>query len=128
MRVEEEMRLFARLENESSEGVSDQKAEGISINDNNDTNKEEVFEKRIISNSNKETRVLRDRNKIRKPERLSYPQINITKTELIIFEEALHSSEAEQWKEAIQQELSAHRKDNTFSSLKLDNKKIITCK
>lgn len=55
----------------------DQKAEGISINDNNDTNKEEVFEKRIISNRNEETKVLRDRNKIRKPERLSYLQINI---------------------------------------------------
>lgn len=128
--AEEEMRLFVRLDDENSEDVSDQEAEaGERINIDDTDEEEPEKEKEIINNQHEETRILRDRKTIRKPERLSYPQVNIAEAEPTTFEEAISSLEAKQWKEAIQQELSAHRKNETwFSSAKPKNKKVITCK
>lgn len=125
--AEEEMRLFVRLDDENSEDALDQEAEAVEKINTHEEEPEK--EKEITNNQNEETRVLRDRTKIRKPERLSYPQVNIAEAEPTTFEEALCSSEAKHWKEAIQQELSAHRKNETwFNSSKPENKKIITCK
>ncbi|KMQ88074.1 retrovirus-related pol polyprotein from transposon tnt 1-94 [Lasius niger] len=125
--AEEEMRLFVRLDDENSEDALDQEAEAVERINTDEEEPEK--EKEITNNQNKKTRVLRNRTKIRKPERLSYPQVNIVEAEPTTFEEALCSSEAKHWKEAIQQKLSAHRKNETwFSSPKSENKKVITCK
>lgn len=138
--VEGETRSFVLLEDDNLEddnpennGLEDKPNQEIKAADEisiEDTDEEEASEKeKGISTHNQEERTLRDRKKIRKPEKLNYPQANIAEAEPQTFEEALHSSEANKWEEAIQRELSAHKKNETwFYCPKPENKKAITCK
>jgi len=110
--VETETRSFVRLEDDDYEDRSDQQTElGERVNED-DTDEEEAPQPETRADShNGETRTLRDRTKIRKLERLSYQQANIAEAEPMTYEETLYSSEAKQWTEAIQQELSAHQRN-----------------
>jgi hypothetical protein len=122
--AEEDTQSFVLLEDDNLEAeVNDR----INIDE---TDEEDVSEQENIDTSNKaNVRILRDRKKIKRPERLSYPQANIAEAEPTNFEEALNSSEAKQWKTAIRQELSAHKKNDTwFNAPKPENKKAIPCK
>jgi len=130
MGVKTETRSFVRLEDDNYEDRSDQQTELGERVSEDDTDEEEAPQSETRADShNEETRTLRDRTKIRKPERLSYQQVNIAEAEPTTYEETLYGSEAKQWKEAIQRELSAHQRNGTwFKSPKPGNKKVITCK
>lgn len=83
MEDENEQRLFVRLEDKDSEDTSNQEIEetdtvGNNVNNNgeeqNTNNYEEDIpeqEEEIIQNRNEDTRVLRDRKKIKRSEKLS---------------------------------------------------------
>lgn len=100
--------VFHLDEDDSEDKLEEEPVEWFSINSDTD---EEVSTEENEINRNEESgsphekngvtrneapRMLRDRKKIRKPERLTYPQVNIAEAEPT-FEEALHCSEAKQW-------------------------------
>jgi len=128
--VKTEARSFVRLEDDDYEDRSDQQTELVERVSEDDTDEEEAPQPETrVDSHNEETRTLRDRTKIRKPKRLGYLQANIAEAEPTTYEETLYGSEAKQWKEAIQRELSAHQRNGTwFKSPKPENKKVVTCK
>lgn len=75
-------------------------------------------------------RVMRDRSKLRKPDRLSYPQANAAEAgDPRGWQEAMSSPDQDKWKAAADEEISAHRKHGTWSyQQKPIDKKVITCK
>jgi len=128
--AEDETHMFARLEDDHSEDISEQDPEASEKNSIGEIEKiVSEQEEEAIDYNNEERRVLHDRTKIKRPERLSYPQVNVAEAEPATFEEAIHSAKAKHWEEVIQQELITHQKNKTWTNLsKPENKKAITCK
>lgn len=77
---------------------------------------------------NEELPVLRDRGTLRKPAYLESYAL-LTETVPLTYEEAMSSPEAENWKTAMNEEMSALQENETWSLIKLpENKRPIGCK
>jgi len=89
--AEDETHTFSRLEDDHLEDISEQDSEASERNSIGEIEEVVSEQEETVDYNNEERRVLRDRTKIKRPERLSYPQVNVAEAELVTFEEAIHT-------------------------------------